>query len=309
MAYEKRMCVMKQLKKGFSPDGSDLSGVVYAEKLGDTLTVIPRLAGLSPLKEGRYVLAVRAEERTAFFELNGNEPLKTPFPASLRAGFSALLCFVRGEAEGIAYGACGVGSSPEALLLSLTESEKKKRPANPNPPYEIPVPGSPAPVAPGVPVPGPSPEEPFRYDDEAIAASDYYADGGGEGESLPQEEETDGGGHPPADAPAPLLPRGSLTYYHEVRERLRTAFETFPPDTSLKEVFPLSEWVKTEAALLGVIYEQGLPRYLCVAVKKEGEPPEDMKRDCTFVPVFPGDGYYIVFHDADTGEPVHLKES
>ena len=61
MAYEKRVCVLKQMKKGFAADGGDLSGAVYAERLGSELTVTPRLLGLSPLKEGRYALAFSAE--------------------------------------------------------------------------------------------------------------------------------------------------------------------------------------------------------------------------------------------------------
>ena len=63
MAYEKRLCVLKQIKKGFSADGSPLSGAVYAERMGSELTVTPRLAGIAPVKEGRYALAVWAGGR------------------------------------------------------------------------------------------------------------------------------------------------------------------------------------------------------------------------------------------------------
>ena len=51
MAYEKRVCVVKQIKKGFSADGGALTGAVYAERLGGELTITPRIAGLSPLRD------------------------------------------------------------------------------------------------------------------------------------------------------------------------------------------------------------------------------------------------------------------
>ena len=77
------------------------------------------------------------------------------------------------------------------------------------------------------------------------------------------------------------------------------------------KVFPRSEWVKTENALLGVVYRNGKPQYLCVAVEKNGDPPEEMKEHCTFVPESPFSdetGFYIVFQDADTGAYVTVGE-
>lgn len=313
MSYEKRLCVIKQKKRGFSPDGGEISGVVYAEKWNDRLTLTPRLTGLSPVTEGRYVLVFMAEGRAVCFDFRGNEALATSFPPSIKKGFAVLLCHVRREAEGIAYGGCGEAASMEDLLKELG----KKSVPTPLPPYEIPTPGSPNPTAPGVPLPGELPKEtrgdekPFRgYDDDAIAASDYYQNGGGEGETCPEKEEEEGGEHPVEDAPAPLFPRGSLTYYREVEDRLRTVFQTFPKDDALKQVFPHSDWVKTDGALLGIIYENGMPRYLCVAVKKQGDPPDEMKDICCLVPATPfGEDYYIVFHDADTGNPVLVDNS
>ena len=58
MPFEKRVCVLKQVKKGFTADGSALSGAVYCERLGEEITVMPRLLGIAPVKEGRYALAL-----------------------------------------------------------------------------------------------------------------------------------------------------------------------------------------------------------------------------------------------------------
>ena len=173
--------------------------------------------------------------------------------------------------------------------------------------------------------PRPEPEKeekggaPFRqksYDDEAIAASDYYRAETHEDEGAPhfgkeEEDAVAGGGHPVAHE-VPLDPRGSLTYYNAVRDRLEAAMKKFPPDDRLKGTFPLSEWVKAESgALLGVVYESGAPRYLCVAVERTGDPPEEMKEICSFVPRSPyteTEGFWVVFQDADTGEYVKVYD-
>ncbi len=314
MSYEKRVCVLKQIKKGFSADGSALSGAVYCERLGDTLTVTPKLAGAAPVKEGRYGLVLRAEEKTLLFELNGNLPLRRENAPSVKNGFAALVVYLRGEAEPVAFGSCG--SAPSAYEPLLAAVKEKPSPAVPLPPFETPAPVAPnVPRAPGVPLPDPLP---FReralseYDDEAIASVDYYshadeeAPRGGGGQA--QEEKAGSG--PREDAADPLYPprsRGSLTYYKELREKLDFAFAGFPRDDTLKEVFPQSEWVRRENALLGIVYRAGRPQYLCVAAERETPPPE-MGENALFVPLA-GGGVWMVFQDADTGEYVRVSLS
>ena len=341
MAYEKRVCVLKQVKKGFTADGGTLSGAVYAERLGSELTITPRLLGIAPVKEGRYVLAVSIESKGYCLELRGNEALRIPDAPSVRDGFSALVCFVRGEAEPIAFGACGLASPSYTALLAAVQGEgEKKRKKLPNPlsPFESPAPVAPnAPLAPGVGVPDlPDEEDPkdktfhdeedpkdksFReeaisYDDEAIAARDYYSGEADEDEDAPRDASKEktalaGGGDPQADA-ADAYPRGTLTYYNSVREKLEKALKTFPKDERLNAVFPLSEWVRAESgALLGIVYENGTPRYLCVAAQKQGDAPAEMEGRASFVPLpySEDEGFYIVFQDADTGDYVTVSDS
>lgn len=346
MAYEKRVCVLKQIKKGFSADGGLLSGAVYAERLGDTLTVTPRIAGLAPVKEGAYALSVWVGGQAYCMEFQGREPLRVNGAPSLKDGFSALVAYVRGEAEPVAYGFCGTAPSSCRALLSAFQEEKgkaikgeKKKGAPapvPLPPTELPSPAPNVPLAPGVPVPNGAPDynegetkdsaPPFRgregakYDDEAIAASDYFSCAAHENEGTANFGETAEGeaAHGRAaceddGAVRPIgYPRGTLTYYNEVRERIEKAFRKFPRDTRLLSAFPQSEWVNSSGAMLGVIYEKGTPRYLCVAVEKSGDPPENMKEHAVFVPATPFSdetGFYVVFQDADTGEYVHVSQS
>lgn len=324
MAYEKRVLVLRQIRKGFSADGSTLSGVVYAERLGTELTITLRMPGISPLKEGRYLLVLRLKGSYYCLAL-GDGAMKIQDAPSVKEGFSALLCFVRGEAVPVAFGNCGGESGDYApLLAALTENAKKRPLPTPMPPFQTPAPLEPnVPFAPGVPLPGPDPDgpeedkSPFRenaasYDDEAIAQDNYFSseDEDGAGEVFDGEQ-----GQAAADPcdPSPhaddtlLFPRGSLTYYREVREKLEAVMKTYPPDTRLKWAFPHSEWVRSENRLIGVIYEEGIPRYLCVAAENgDGESLEN----ATFVPATPFSdekGFWVVFQDADTGAYVRVE--
>ena len=125
MAYEKRVCVIKQVKKGFSADGGALTGAVYAERFGDELTVTPRIAGLSPLRDGKYLLVLRADGQTLCLELRGSAPLRLDNAPSVKDGFAVLLCYFKGEAEPIAFGRCGTAPEKYAELLESVQSAKK----------------------------------------------------------------------------------------------------------------------------------------------------------------------------------------
>ena len=333
MAYEKRVCVLKQIKKGFSADGSALTGAVYAERLGTELTVIPKIAA-APLSEGRYCLAVWADGQ--IFCLEYQNAVRLENAPSLARGFAALLCFVRGEAEPIAYGGCGEAPRDYGALLSALSrmngeegagEKKRKRPLPPPAPIQVPGGIPTVPLTPTVPFPDETEEAeeakasyPFRgkYDDEAIATSDYFCiseSDEDDGAASRREKETQAAGDRASkdeSGSAHIPPRGSLTYYHEVKERLDEAFQKFPRDERLKAIFPMSEWVNSEGALLGVIYEEGKPRYLCVAVEALKEPPEEVKERGVFVPktqCSDEEGFYVVFQDADTGEYVRVYDA
>ena len=333
MAYEKRVCVLHQIKKGFAADGGDLSGAVYAERLGSDLTVTPRLLGLSPLKEGRYALSFSAAGKQLLLPLEGSAPIPVSGAPSIKDGFAVLLCYLRTDAEPIAYGRCGIATATVqelldgARLVQKGDTPRKKPVPVPLSPFETPAPAPNVPTAPGVPVGVPDePAEPeeeraqspsFRgqsYDDDAIAASDYFR--AHEDEEAPascgEAEEQVARSCNPSAHEAPLFPEGSLTYYRTVQEKLDEAFKRFPKDDGLKKVFPQSEWVRSgNGALLGIVYQNGVPKYLCVAVEKKGDAPEEMQGQAVFVPrdsFSEEEGYYVVFQSADTGELVTISE-
>ena len=317
MAYEKRVCVVKQIKKGFSADGGALTGAVYAEWLGGELTITPRIAGLSPLRDGKYLLALRAQGQTLLLPLEGNAPLRQEDAPSVKDGFSVLICYFKGEAEPVAFGRCGAATDRWSDLLDCITDAKKRSVPIPQPPIQVPGVAPNLPLAPGVPLPDPmSPETPedgaaspqkeraaARYDDEAIAADNYFLSArDGDEKASPADAQTDGAAAHGDARDAFARPRGTLTYYYSVKDRLDELFRG-ERDLRLLAIFPRSEWVKQGDALLGIIYEEGIPRYLCVAVF--GKRPEEMGERAVFVPLSPfteDSGAWIVFQDADTGE-------
>ncbi len=300
MSYEKRVCVLKQIKKGFTADGGALTGAVYAERLGSELTVTPRIAGIAPLKAGRYALAVWADGQIFCGELTGS--MKIPDAPTLSHGFSALLCFVKADAQPVAYGYSAGAPQDFTLLLQAFEDTERKKAQKPKPAE-----------------PKKSEKKKEEYDDDAIAATNYYRlSEGAENEGAcvcaqtqdgEIESDSDSCQDDGAVPPRPV-PRGTLAYYDEVRGRLEEAFAKYPRDDTLLSIFPHSEWVNSGGALLGVIYSEGLPHYLCVAAPEKNA-SDEMKEEGVFVPSshFSDDeGYIIVFQNADTGDYIKPEE-
>src|SRR5699024_4224525 len=171
--------------KGFTADGMPLMGAVYAERLGSDLTLTPRIAGLAPLHEGRFALAVVVGRKEYCLELKGNTALRVPACPSLENGFAVLLCFVKDDVEPVAFGSCGSAPSDYKQLVDLFRSLPKERasfsspapaqsaanseenegqriPPMPLPPTGVPgLPGPNTPFAPGVPLPSSPSDKPL----------------------------------------------------------------------------------------------------------------------------------------------------
>ncbi len=296
MAYEKRLCVLKQIKKGFSADGKPLSGAIHAERLGETLTLTLRLLDFAPVKEGRYALAVKVEKKTYLFDIGEGE-LRVENCPSLKDGFSVLVCFIRAEIEPVAFGFCGGASNdyiPLLNALSMRGEDKKKKQS----------------------------KKKEEFNDEAIAEDNYYEREKNTGKSHENETSAlDSKGakeeekvqsftcvHDGDESENLFLFPKKDEYYQSIKERLERAFSKYPSDERYKEVFPTSKWVNAEGTLLGIIYEGNVPLYLCVATK---EPPEEKKEGARFVPFHPfleSDGMYVLFQSAQTGEVVFLSD-
>jgi len=180
------------------------------------------------------------------------------------------------------------------------------------------------------------------YDDEAVATENYFLndeikeqnefiarvtgdvrtenempfggkqDKAKEGESLdngfPNAPDDDNGEKYSEDRP----------YIETVRSELNDIFERFPIEERLLSNLPSSKWAKinyseTKYYVVGIISENGKEKYICYGVpaKYSLTPPKELKGYCAFIPLsifdLKGDGYWMMFQDAVTGECIKKK--
>ena len=72
MNYVKKMCVLRQLKQGFSGDGKTLSGLIKVEQYGTNVSVEVSVVNFAPLSSGEYFCLIADEkERCELLPLRG----------------------------------------------------------------------------------------------------------------------------------------------------------------------------------------------------------------------------------------------
>ena len=161
------------------------------------------------------------------------------------------------------------------------------------------------------------------YDDEVIATENYYevenekqgvfikTDGGGlQNENSPPKEEKEGG---------TLLYENSncrekQNYYDTVKDKLDGLISLYQRDYTLCSLIPYSDFAKINYDVdrfysVGKVLENSEVKFICYAVVGSYQgAPDKLKNFCEFLPLSPfnplGDGYYVIFQNAKTGEIV-----
>ena len=364
MNFVKKMCILRQVKQGFSGDGRTLSGLIKIEQYGKNLSVEVSVINFAPLASGEYYcLIADPRGRTEMLPLRGKSLFNIVSELDASEGFCGVICFVKNGIVPIAYGINGrcsydwrtlvqstvpprpketafaaAGENFDEMPGSLRFGEKEKperaeppRPAHETPPTPAEVPLSPPPGAPDAPAGPAAPQAEAKYDDETVAAENYYereeqnderfeyekadtyAHAAGGDTQPPKKErpdaETDGDAENVCRPFAPD-PDG---YYLAVKGEIDALFEKYPSDDSLKGIFAYSEWVRIRGEegrpeyLIGVIYDDMKAKYICYALPAENrdDPPEEIREVCTFVPssVFSDkEGFFVIFQSCASGE-------
>lgn len=102
-------------------------------------------------------------------------------------------------------------------------------------------------------------------------------------------------------------------FFATVKDEISSLFDKFPEESSLKKTFPDGDFIRINYSsekfyVVGVIKERGKEKYVCYGVPAtySETPPEELDGYCTFIPVsvfdMKGDGYWMMFQDAVTGE-------
>ena len=112
--------------------------------------------------------------------------------------------------------------------------------------------------------------------------------------------------------------RSGSSYYQTVKAELDTLFADYPEEHVLAQNVPDSRWVRVDAGggkhyVVGVIEQGGQPAYICYGVpgRYQKNPPKALDGYCSYLPLsvfdLHGDGYWMMFQDADTGDCCHVN--
>lgn len=335
MQYYKKMCVLRQLKQGFSGDGRPLSGLIKAEQYGKNLSIEVSAVGFAPLSSGEYYcLIADSKNRTELLPLRGKNLFNLISELDISNGFCGVICFVKTEILPIACGVNGnfafdIRALAEKAFLSVVKPAKAKH----------------APTPPPEPIPAPAPEEEKHekreeetaatYDDEILAEENYFEGENDEcgktekgssdvrPESGNQGENGETGNDFKENANGENVLHAFTTdsdgFYREIKSELDELFARYPRDESLTHAFSSSEWVRVKGSedapeeLVGVVYEDGKAKYICYAVPAEKNAPrEELNGAGFFIPLSPFEqekGFFVLYQSAATGESIKpIKE-
>ncbi len=106
-------------------------------------------------------------------------------------------------------------------------------------------------------------------------------------------------------------------FYRNVRGKLSEIMTANPTEENLTKLIPDSKWVKVyyekgEYYVVGILAEEGEVKFLAYGVPgvRSVKPPKDAEELCDFLEVdgTPGEGYWLMFQDAKSGEIVKSIE-
>ena len=310
MNYVKKMCILRQVKQGFSGDGKTLSGLIKIEQYGKNIAVEVSVINFAPLLLGEYCCIIAdTHGNSELLPLRGKNLFNILSDLDIADGFCGVVCLLREQTVPIAYGVNGNGVYDwqricSATLPAQTTAEE--------PPTE-------------------------EYDDERVSTENYYEEKENDyerkllyqagdnarledavenenaqtGVDLAENEHADGVRHP--------FKTDGDGYYQSVKAEMDELLSRYPRDTTLQGAFSCSEWARVKGEenapeyLVGVVYLDGRAKYVCYALAAQDKdaPPKEIAEVCTFVPTSPFDdnkGFFVIFQSAATGECIPPKK-
>ena len=119
----------------------------------------------------------------------------------------------------------------------------------------------------------------------------------------------------PFEEPVADLPM----FYKRLSPQIDKMFQNNQEEKILSEIIPNSKFCKVDFDdgsgyyVFGVIYEAGLPKYLCYGLpaKKDAKPPKELSDFYQWLPLDLSnendDGFYIMYQDAETGKNISVE--
>ena len=336
MNYVKKMCILRQIKQGFSADGKTLSGLIKVEQYGKNLAVEVSVINFAPLLSGEYYcLLSDGKGKTEMLCLRGKSFFNILTDMDVSGGFCGIICHVKTDVVPIAYGVNGNGQYDWKKILNATlppvfpqkqtqtteKTERAESLATTQDEEKTPSADSSKNIS----------EQTNEYDDESIVEIDYFKEQNDEcdqfketfqnaqSESGAKSQNEKTGSNPAENGDATRVLHPFKTnpdgYYLSVKSEVEELFKTYPRDKTLCGAFSCSDWVRVKGTakdphyLVGILYQDGRAQYICYALATENknEPPEEIKNVCSFVPFSVFDttrGFFVIFQSAASGECV-----
>lgn len=309
MATKKSVALINETGAGFAVPGTKVRGVAVRSDNGGRSVIKISLIDLAPATNG-YTVAISDGNSTKLCELpdlSGAEIL-----SDSTGNLAVSIFYVTADERflPVAYGAFSPEAKPEKeVLIDAKRAYCAGDDAGGQEKKSV---------------------DDETYDDEVVAAENYYAyesesgmKRGGGNENATDADENVGvqsGGFKKKEADEYDFSafvdeenggdKGS--YYERIKPQIERLFEEFNEEKSLSEVVPDSRWVKIkydgdDYYVVGVIYDKNRPLYICYGVEgRYGEKPEKIGDYCSFIPssIFnlKGDGYWVMYQSAITGK-------
>lgn len=108
-------------------------------------------------------------------------------------------------------------------------------------------------------------------------------------------------------------------FYDRISPQINKMFAENNEEKVLSEILPNSKFCRVDFDdrdgyyVFGIIYERGAPKYLCYGLpaKKDSKPPIHLSDYYQWLPVDAqdenGDGFYMMYQDADTGKNISVE--
>jgi len=162
--------------------------------------------------------------------------------------------------------------------------------------------------------------EKHEYMDCAVAAENFYpADYGTEMNATTVTTVPPPKMQPPEKAPVPVSPIHGGKFYAAIKSQLDELFENYPREEYLCQKLIGTDWVKVDYDndgryyTVGLIADEDRVKYICYGVpgKFAKLPPPELKGFCQWLPFDAetpeGEGYWMMYQDADSGKSVTLE--
>lgn len=346
MRFDKQVCVLKQLQPGFCPAGRSVGGIVRLETESGLTTVHLSLINVTAKSSGDYALYVIDKTGTPYRFSLGLFPSSfcAAFETEIDVsnGFAAGLIYEEkgvpvtvafSETENFSLGAANFRRAVAKRALTAYSEKAAPAPQTAKPADDF----DPAPSA-AYDDEAVATENYFAFDADNRAEAEkndksencngenkdeYVRTENGDAVRAGKKETEKSGAHRfiGEDASEPFGGEKyseDNPYYLSAKKELDETFEKFPEDFSLKTYFPDSKFVKINYSagrfyLVGIIKENKKEKYICYGVpeKYSEKAPPELEGYCTFIPLsvfdLQGDGYWMMFQDAITGECVKKK--